>query len=101
MQEETQNDLAKEHDAILQEARKRFEIAQDGDRDNRKLGLNDLRILFESSWTPEEIADRQNEFQNRPCLSFPKLNKLIQKTANQIRLNNPGPKISPEGDGKG
>lgn len=101
MQEETTNDSAKEAEAqaIIQEARDRFQIAQDGDRENRALGLHDLKVLFDTSWEPDEVNARQNEFQNRPCLSFPKLNKLVQKTANQIRLNNPGPKISPEDDG--
>lgn len=98
MQEETQNELEKETAGILQEAIRRFQTAQDAESENRKLGADDLRVLFESSWEPGEIAERQNEHQNRPCLSFPKLNKLIHKTANQVRLNNPGPKISPEDD---
>lgn len=96
--EEIQNDLAKEDENILIEARTRFEIAKSASNDNRLLGLHDLKMLYEGSWEEDEIRDRQNEFQNRPCLSFPKLNKLIQKTSNQVRLNPPGPKISPEDD---
>ena len=70
-------------DAILKEAKKRFEAAWEHDRENRKEASEDLRYLALDQW-PADIRE-QREQAGRPCLVLDHLNQIKNQVVNDIR----------------
>lgn len=82
---------------IASEVLKRHKLVSDYENDIRIAALEDQHFLYKSMWDEQVKQDRQGNG-NRPCLEFDKITKYIKKLSNQIRINNPGPRILPEDD---
>jgi hypothetical protein len=81
---------------ILSEARKRFKLCEDAERELRVDALDDLRFVAGEQW---DTADRNSRTLNgpsrRPCLSFNKLIGPLNMAANEARMNQAGIKVYP------
>ena len=81
---------------ILSDARKRFKLCEDAERDLRVDALDDLRFVAGEQW---DTADRNSRTLNgparRPCLSFNKLIGPLNMAANEARMNQAGIKVYP------
>ena len=82
---------------LLQEARDRYKIAVEADKDNRKLGMDDLKFANEpgEQW---DVALR-TERGNRPCYEFNKIRVTCKRIINDIRSNRPQGKVRAVEDG--
>lgn len=84
---------------IVAAARKRLGEAEDADKDNRDLGLDDLENLIGvGQW--DEASKAQRESEGRPCLIINRLPQFVRQVTGQIRSMNPGVKVKPA-DGVG
>lgn len=80
-------------EAIIEEAKKRFKVAQEAWAENRKRYVEDVRFASGEHW-PEAIK-RAREKQNRPCLVIDKLNQYVRQVVNDSRQNRPAIKVRP------
>lgn len=81
---------------ILEEARKRFQIATDADADNHTNAKDDLRFLSGEQW-PDQTK-RQRQLEGRPALTINTLPTYLHQVTNDQRQNKPGIKIHPVDD---
>lgn len=81
---------------ILEEARKRFQIALDADADNHTNAKDDLRFLSGEQW-PDQTK-RQRQLEGRPALTINTLPTYLHQVTNDQRQNKPSIKIHPVDD---
>lgn len=81
---------------ILEEARARFKLAQEAERENRKKAAEDRRFRAGDQW-PEEIKN-QRAIDGRPCLTINKMPQFEQQVTNDQRQNRPSIKVHPVDD---
>ncbi len=99
MMADEKTNLKEPKDDILKEARHRFEIACDADREERGAALDDLNFLNGDQW-PENIkTEREKPDSQRPCLTINRLPMFHDQVVGDQRQNRPGIKIKPhDGD---
>lgn len=83
---------------LLEEARDRYKLAMDADRENRQKALEDLKFVHEpnAQWEPEVLKERGK---SRPAYEFNKLRISIKRVVNDIRANRPQGKVRAVEDG--
>lgn len=84
--------MTKEHQDIIDIARKRIDEAASVDRRNRDNGENDLRFAIGDQW-PEKIK-QEREAAGKPTITVNGLSKFIRQVTAQIRQMNPSIKVS-------
>lgn len=77
---------------IIAEVKKRFEMCNSADGDNRKEGMDDLEFLKGNQW-PEKQR-RSREADGRPCLTINKLPTFLAQVTNDQRQNRNAIKVS-------
>lgn len=82
---------------FLMTAMKRFQKAEDAEKDVRQKCLEDLRFSRGEQWPDQIRTVRQND--NRPCLTFNRLNQAIRQVTNDERQNRPQIHVIPTKDG--
>jgi hypothetical protein len=81
------------HDALLKQARKRFDLAATADRESREEGLSDLRAVTGIDlWAPEVKAKR--EANGHVCLTVNQLPQFLRQVTGDLRRMNPAIKVS-------
>lgn len=86
-------------DELLAEARKRFEMCEDAEREDRKLAAEDFAFAAGSQWPDTIMQQRQND--GRPCLQINRLPQFIKQITGEARQNPVAIKVHPvdsEGD---
>lgn len=81
---------------LLARARKRFERCIQGEEENRKSGLDDLKFKAGQQWPPDVMAQRATD--KRPCLTINKLPTFVHQITNDQRQNRPGIDVAPVGE---
>lgn len=95
--EEGDTTPAEKSDAeILEEARKRFKLAEDAESDIRAKALEVLKFRTGEQWDPEVKAARILD--RRPCLTINRLPQHVQQVTNDQRQNRPSLKVHPVDD---
>jgi hypothetical protein len=81
---------------LIAEAKKRFEICEDAERDIRDLALDDLRFYAGEHWP--EVIKRERELSNRPCLTIDRIGGAVKQVVNDQRQNRPAVHVNPVDD---
>lgn len=83
---------------LLVKARRRSKIMMDADRENRQLGVEDMKFLRVPGhqWDATTKAERGED---RPMYEFNKLNVSVKSVINQMRENRPMGKVRAAEDG--
>ncbi len=81
---------------IVEEVLERFKIVDDYETDIRKLASDDINFVYKTMCSDKDKKIRQDKEQNKPCLEFNLCLKEIKKLSNELRLNAPSVKVSPE-----
>jgi hypothetical protein len=83
---------------LITRARDCFKIATDGDDENRKPALEDLRFLHVpgEGWNADIKKERGDD---RPCMEFNKLRVTVKRVVNDMRANRPQGKVRAVEDG--
>jgi hypothetical protein len=87
---------SKRKEELLEEARSRFKIALEAERENRLLGAEDARFRAGDQWPADVKAAREAD--NRPCLTINKMPQFEQQVTNDQRQNRPAIKVHPVDD---
>ncbi len=87
---------SKVSDEIIEIAKKRFQIAQESESENRRLALEDLEFRAGKQWPDDVIAERQQD--GRPCLVINRIPQHVRQITNDQRQNRPSIKVSPVDD---
>lgn len=95
MTAEKSEDL-KRQELVLSEAKKRFQLCVDAEKDYRKAALEDQRFLAGEQW-PDNVK-RSRELDFRPCLTINKLPQFVRQVTNDQRQNRPSIKVNPVDD---
>jgi hypothetical protein len=82
-------------DAIIDEVKKRFQMCNTADSQNRAEALDDLTFLKGDQWPAKQ--KRQREMDGRPCLTINKLPTFLHQVTNDQRQNKAAIKVSPVG----
>jgi len=86
-----------EQDAeFLEEARERFELAEEAEKLIRERGADDLRMRAGDQWD-KDIKTRRLE-DKRPCLTVNRLPQFVRQVTNDQRQNRPAIQVSPVDD---
>jgi hypothetical protein len=101
VQSTTSEEIEKEEPSgdedILAEAKERFRLAEEAERDIRLEALDDIRFSLGEQWEPQ--IKQQRELDRRPCLTINRLPQAIHQITNDQRQNRPSIKVSPVDDG--
>jgi hypothetical protein len=81
---------------VLDLARKRFQSAEEAEREIRTLGLEDLKFSVGEQW-PDDLR-RKRELEKRPCLTINRLSHSIRQVVNEQLKNPISSKVSPVDD---
>lgn len=84
------------NDAVVAEAKSRFELCTKVDDGNRALSLEDLRFLKGDQWDAQAVAQRNLD--NRPCLTFNNLPSILHQVTNDVRQNKQSIQVHPVDD---
>jgi hypothetical protein len=84
-------------DDIHKEGIDRFRDAWDADRANREAGLNDLEMLKGDQWPEQERQQREQD--NRPFMTFNRLQQPVRQVTGDLRQNRPSVRVSPDDEG--
>ena len=78
-------------DGFLVEMRDRFDRAQDGDQELRRLAVDDVKFALVpgNQWDAALRAKRKK----RPCYEFNRLRQSVKQVVNEIRKNKPAIKV--------
>ncbi len=82
---------------LLQEARERFKLALDADRQNREEALEDIRFVAGEQWHEQDKLSRETD--GRPCLTVNLLPKFIRQVTGEARQNTPAIRVRPVDSG--
>jgi len=77
--------------AILNEARTRFDRAYDRDRHNLEMEIEDLEFEAGDQWPEEHLRDREG----RPCLTINQTKQFVKLTTGDIRQLRPAMRAVP------
>lgn len=78
-------------ETLLEEARKRFKLCEEAERENRAEAIDDLEFLAGNQW-PEDVK-RQRDEDGRPCHTVNILPSHVKQVENDIRQNRPSIKV--------
>jgi hypothetical protein len=81
-------------DALVSEARARWDDARNADEANRLEALRDLEIYAGEQWEPEAKRERQSA--GRPCLTINRLPQFVRQVTNEARLRPPAIRVAPQ-----
>ena len=81
---------------VLQEARERFRICQEAEKDNRDQALIDLKFKTGDQWPEDVITERTK--QGRPMLTVNRLPQFVRQVVNEQRQTRPGIHVRPVDD---
>lgn len=81
---------------LLEEAKKRFDMAYEADRDNRQRYDEDTRFATTNDQWPEEVKLARGQL--RPALTFNKLPAICKQIIGDFRQANIGIKVRPADD---
>lgn len=84
--------MAKKED-FLAEARARFALAEEAERELRDVQLDDLRAISGDQWPAGVKAMRDAD--GRPCLTTNRLPQFIRQVSNDARQNRPQIQVNP------
>lgn len=85
---------------MLEEIRKRFDIAMESTAQNRQEMLDDIRFArLGDQWPEAAKYDRARPGKERPMLTVNRLLQFRDKVVNEIRQNTPSIRIRPVNDG--
>lgn len=87
--------MKKEHEKIIEQARRHYDTAVAAEADNREEMLDDLRFSALDQW-PEEV---KKERKNRPMLTLDHTGQSVRRVLGDIRQSLPAIKIDPVDDG--
>ena len=82
--------------AILERARKRFDLCISQEAENRTNAVKDLKFKAGDQWDASIAAQRNND--HRPCITVNKIPTFVNQVTNEQRINRPSINISPVGD---
>ena len=89
--------MEKDEDAaILERARKRFDLCISSEAENRTNALKDLKFKAGDQWDASIAAQRNND--HRPCITVNKIPTFVNQVTNEQRINRPSINVSPVGD---
>jgi hypothetical protein len=91
--ESSQEGAAKDDEKLVAEARARFKLAEEAERDIRKEALDDLEFRAGKQW-PDDIRAAR-EASRRPCLTINKMPQFLQQITNDQRQNRPSINVHP------
>lgn len=80
----------------LEEAKERFKISQEAERENRELAADDDRFFAGQQWEDDIKNARKDD--GRPCLVINRLPQFVRQVSNDQRQNRPSIKVSPVDD---
>jgi hypothetical protein len=83
-------------EAILETARKRFQLAVEANTNIRNVALEDLKFRAGEQWDDAVKAERQLD--QRPCLVINRIPQFIRQITNDQRQNRPSIKVHPVDD---
>lgn len=83
-------------EAILEVARRRFDLAVEAERDLRDAALEDLKFGAGEQWHETEKKARLAD--DRPCLTINRIPQYVRQITNDQRQNRPSVKVSPVDD---
>lgn len=89
--------LEDDDDAIVQQAKQHFKLAEEAEQDIRSKALEDLNFRVGNQWPQNIMQDRDRD--GRPCLVINRLPQFVQQITNDQRQNRPGIKVHPVSDG--
>lgn len=85
-------------DGLLKRGRDAFQRCSDAEKDNRRVGLEDLKFAeAEEQWPAKELAQRVID--GRPALTINKLKAFKRQVVNDARQNKPSIKVRPVDSG--
>ncbi|WP_420415284.1 portal protein [Roseibium sp.] len=84
-------------DAILKEALKAFDLAEEAEKENRECALEDMRFSRLGEQWPADIV-KQRKLDKRPVLTINKLSAFRDQVVNDARQNKPSMKVHPVDD---
>ena len=76
---------------ILAEARKRFKISVEAERENRTAAMDDMEFIVGNQW-PEAAKKSRGD---RPCLTINRMPTFIRQVVNEARQNRPAITVIP------
>lgn len=77
-------------------ARKRFQAAEDDEKELRDEAKVDLKFVAGDQWDP--AIKKQREDSGRPAMTFPRCHTFVQQVSNEARQNKPQIKFAPVED---
>lgn len=81
----------KQHEKILEVARKRFEIAEEAEAEIREKALEDSNFRGGDQWPAAVLQERKID--ERPCLTVNKMPQVVRNITNEQRKNRPAIKV--------
>lgn len=87
----------KQRDAILREARDRFEMVVSVDAENKSAADEDTRFVYTAGAQWPEAVRKTRETNGEACLEFPQLKQFVNQVVNDQRQKRPGVRIHPAG----
>lgn len=84
------------HADLLRQARTRFDLAWEADRQNREATLDDLNFLVGDQWEPALKTEREAD--GRPCAVENRLPQFVDQIMGDIRQQTPAAKVRPVDD---
>ena len=87
-----------EHDDLLAEARRMFELCEEAESENRATALEDIKFARLGEQWPDDIAAQRKQ-EGRPCLTINKMPAFIRQVVNDARQNKPSIKVHPADSG--
>jgi len=91
--------MSKKTDKLIEEALKRFDIAYEAEKTNRKMALEAIKFRSLEQWPDQIKRDREADPDGaRPTLVIDKTNQYLNQVKNDQRQNSPAIKIRPVDD---
>jgi hypothetical protein len=94
----TRDKNLKSEAALIKEAKERFRLTENYERENRKEAIDDLNMLAGKNHWPADIV-RKRELADRPVLTINKLPSFVDQVTNNSRLSKMAIKVHPYGGG--
>lgn len=88
--------MASQDKRFIEEALKRFKLAQEAETEIRREAIEDLKFLKGDQW-PDDIKTKRAQ-RGRPCLVINRLAQFVNQVTNDQRQNRPAIKVSPVSD---
>jgi hypothetical protein len=82
---------SEEDKKLLEEAKDFLKLAEDAEKEIRRLALEDIEFSSGEQWDPQ--VRQQRELKRRPCLTINRLPQFIRQVTNDQRQNRPAIKV--------